>query len=92
MGQRTKIEELVPPLGFIHVVVFTLAQLLCQARGAYQCDGCGNFYIRSGKRPQTGKRNFCPQCGKKASKRQWAQRQRQEANADTLQAKAGPQL
>jgi hypothetical protein len=80
--------KLVPPLGFIHVVVFTLAQLLCQARGAYQCDGCGNFYIRSGKRPQAGKRNFCTKCGKKASKRQWAQRQRQKGKTDDRQADA----
>ena len=71
--------KIVPPLGFIHVVLFTLAQLLCQARGVYQCDGCGNFYIRTRKRPQTGKRNFCPQCGPTASKRQWAQRKRQDA-------------
>jgi hypothetical protein len=80
--------KIVPPPGFIHVVLLTLAQLLCQARGVYQCDECGNFYIRTGKRPQTGKRNFCRQCGSTASKRQWAQRKRYEAQTDDLQAEA----
>jgi hypothetical protein len=62
--------------GFIHVVMTTLTQLLCQAKGGDQCDGCGNFYVRTGKRPRSGGRNFCHLCGPRESKRQWAQRKR----------------
>jgi hypothetical protein len=66
--------------GFIHVVMTTLVQLLCQAKGGVQCDECGRFYMRSGRRPRTSGRNFCPDCGARASKRQWAQRKRDTAH------------
>ena len=79
---------IVPGPGFIHGVFLTLAQLLCQARGVYQCDECGNLYVRPGKRPQTGKRNFCSSCGAKAAKRQWAQRQRHKGQTDDRQVDA----
>jgi hypothetical protein len=39
------------------------------------CSGCGNPYMRQGRKPQSGRRNYCPRCGVKASRRD-AQRQR----------------
>jgi hypothetical protein len=67
-----------PPLGFIHVVWLAVAERLCEAKGVYQCSECGKFYVRSGRRPRTSSRNFCPSCGTKAAKRQWARRKRGE--------------
>lgn len=27
------------------------------------CSGCGKLYLREGRKPQEGRRNFCPKCG-----------------------------
>ncbi len=40
-------------------------QLLTAVTGAQAlnvCDGCSRTYIRQGRRPQTGRANFCPDC------------------------------
>lgn len=59
-------------LGFFGLVWLQIAQLITGARGLFVCDGCGRPYIRAGRRPRAGERNYCPQCGKAAAKRDWA--------------------
>jgi hypothetical protein len=39
------------------------------------CSGCGLPYLRQGRRPQEGRRNYCPDCGVRAALRD-AQRER----------------
>jgi len=34
-----------------------------KSQGLAVCDGCGQAYLRMGRVPQRGKRNFCPDCG-----------------------------
>jgi hypothetical protein len=61
--------------GFIHVVWMKIAQILCDAKGVYQCGGCRRHYVRSGRKPQAGRQNYCPECGAQgkhtAAKRAW---------------------
>ena len=38
-------------------------------RGVAICDGCFRSYVREGRAPQRGRRNFCPDCGLKAAQR-----------------------
>jgi DNA-directed RNA polymerase subunit RPC12/RpoP len=33
------------------------------------CSGCGKPYLREGRKPQAGRRNFCPVCGDKVANR-----------------------
>jgi hypothetical protein len=68
--------DIVTETGFIHVVWMHIAQLLCNVRGFAQCDGCGAMYAREQRKPRADQRNFCPDCGTKASKRLYAQRRR----------------
>lgn len=67
--------------GFLYVVWLQIAQLLCEVKGLYPCDECGDYYIRRGRKPQAGRRQFCEACGEggKASKRQYARRERSES-------------
>jgi DNA-directed RNA polymerase subunit RPC12/RpoP len=44
----------------------------------YVCDGCGKAYVREGRKPAKGRKNFCPECGDKASKRLWARKKATE--------------
>jgi Putative ATPase subunit of terminase (gpP-like) len=82
-------------MGFLHEAWMQATQLLCDAHGIVQCDGCKRFYVRKGRRPQTGRENFCQRCrdgeaaqrrtGQRhsrnlASKRLWAQRDRDNGN------------
>lgn len=45
-----------------------LAMTVAAAR-LYQCDGCRRRYPRTGRRPQTGRRNYCADCGERARTR-----------------------
>jgi hypothetical protein len=70
-------------LGFIGVLWLQLAQMVTGKIGLYVCDGCGALYVRTGRKPQEGRKNFCDICreGDKASKRLYAQEKRKtEAN------------
>ncbi len=58
--------------GFPPAVWMSVAQVVSNAKGLLQCDGCGNYYVRRGRKPAAGRRNYCPACGKKAAKRDWA--------------------
>ena len=40
-----------------------------QANALVICSGCGHPYLRTGRRPQKGRNNYCFQCGQKASNR-----------------------
>jgi hypothetical protein len=74
-GQHSSL-RLSSGIGFIHAVWMKIAQLLSDAKGVYWCDGCGRPYIRTERKPQTGRRNYCPDCGMggrfRAAKRLWA--------------------
>jgi predicted RNA-binding Zn-ribbon protein involved in translation (DUF1610 family) len=35
----------------------------------FSCDGCGEAYLRGGRRPTSGNRNYCTDCGKKGANR-----------------------
>ncbi|HHV52378.1 MAG TPA: hypothetical protein GXX52_02680 [Synergistaceae bacterium] len=75
--------KLVSDLGFIRAVWLQVAQAMTQMRGIYVCDSCGEVYVRALKKPVAGKLNFCPDCGKKGSKRAYYRRKKaghKEAN------------
>jgi hypothetical protein len=65
-------------IGFIHAVWMEIAQALCHGRGFIQCDGCGSFYLREGRKSKVGQRNFCFTCrkGNRGTKRLSAQARR----------------
>jgi hypothetical protein len=50
-------------LGFFRAVWLEITQLVCGARLVSQCDSCGQLYLRKGRRPQEGRRNYCASCG-----------------------------
>lgn len=50
-------------LGFYWPLWLQVAQLVTQSAGVYVCDGCGRPYVRQGRKPAKGRRNFCPSCG-----------------------------
>lgn len=62
--------------GFLPVAWFQLAQVISGASGIYKCDGCKEFYIRTGKKaPARNRKNYCDSCSKdehKVAKRLWA--------------------
>mgnify|MGYP001468171804 CR=1 FL=1 len=57
--------------GFRAAVFLQLIQVITGTPGLFTCDGCGKQYIRTGRKPAAGRRNFCPECGEggKGSKR-----------------------
>jgi len=56
---------LVNGLGFIRSVWVEIAQGLGNVKGFLQCDGCGDWYLREGKRrAKAGQRNYCLKCQK----------------------------
>jgi len=57
--------------GFLNAVWIQVAQRLSGSKNIYQCDGCGEFYIRTGRKPQKGRKNYCKNCGERAAKRVW---------------------
>jgi DNA-directed RNA polymerase subunit RPC12/RpoP len=68
------------PMGFIHVVWTEIAQLLCNAKGVYVCDACGKPYIREGRQPKAGQRQYCPTCaaGNRAAARNHMRQRRHQ--------------
>ena len=63
LNERPKL-HITSRLGFIRAVWMEIAQLISVAHKLYCCDGCGEFYKRTEKKPKTGQRNYCPDCGK----------------------------
>jgi hypothetical protein len=61
-------------LGFYRLAWIQLAQSVSEAVLLYTCSGCDRPYLRD--RRSTRERNFCSHCGKGASKREWARRNR----------------
>lgn len=53
-----------PGLGFIRMAWLQIAQRIAQIDRRYVCDGCGQTYERTMRRPRRGERNYCPTCGK----------------------------
>lgn len=62
-----------PSIGLTGTTFGTLAVQLMFAVGKSQaiavCNGCGQPYMREGKKPQKGRRNFCPSCGSTVASR-----------------------
>jgi hypothetical protein len=59
-----------------------LSQAVMRSHGLAICSGCGNPYVRTGRKPQSGRRNYCPECGTKAAVRD-AQRERRARQKET---------
>ena len=64
-------------LGFLSAVWVEMAQTLCKAWGFMHCSRCGNYYLRTTKRPRTDQANYCETCGEqdRGSKAQYRRRQ-----------------
>ena len=79
MGFRLTL-RLSTQFGFLAAVWLEIAQTIAQARGLFWCDECWRPYVRKGRKPKRGERNYCPTCGErgKASKRQsWSTHHKQ---------------
>lgn len=70
-------------LSFAHnlfeLLALELASTFASEPDVYRCDGCGEPYLRTVRRPRTGDRQYCPSCRadtERASKRDSAQRRR----------------
>ena len=55
--------------GTFGMVAVQLAAAVAQAPSFARCDGCKKAYFRKGRKPQTGRRNFCPECGRTVANR-----------------------
>lgn len=58
-------------LGFLNVLWLQVAQMLTGKLSLCVCDGCGKAYVRQGRVPQKGRKNYCGECGERAAKRVW---------------------
>jgi hypothetical protein len=61
--------------GTFGVLGIQIMQAVARTQGLATCSGCGIPYMREGRRPQLGRRNYCPSCGTRAALRD-AQRER----------------
>ncbi len=52
--------------GNFGVIGLQLMQAITRSYGIVICSSCGIPYMRKGRRPQAGRRNYCPDCGSKA--------------------------
>ncbi len=48
----------------LSAVALQLALAVMHADGLYVCSECTRLYARSGKRPNAGEKNYCPDCGR----------------------------
>lgn len=69
-------------LGFVHSAWLQVSQAISKTDSFTICDACGRAYVRQGRKPQQGRKNYCTECGKNntASKRQWARENRNRPN------------
>ncbi len=69
--------------GFIRVVWLRIAQTITGAKGLYFCDGCGDPYFRHKRKPQEGRKQFCPDCseGGRGSRRLCERAKRSRSNS-----------
>jgi hypothetical protein len=65
-------------LGFIRLVWLQIVQLISGTQMLHICDGCGKPYMRQLRKAAEGRRNYCKECGSRASKRDWARDKRRE--------------
>jgi len=72
-GEVPRLKIKLSGFGFINSIYYLLAQAVTQSNICV-CDGCGKAYAREGRKPAKGRKNFCPECGDKASKRLWAEK------------------
>lgn len=59
--------------GCFQKIWLELAQCLTGARQLCVCDMCNRLYVRYGRKPQAGRKNYCPDCREQnAKQRAWA--------------------
>jgi len=64
-------------LGFVRIVWLLLAQTIAKETGGLVlCTGCGDLYFAS-RAISKSKNNYCPDCGKKAAKRDYMRTKRE---------------
>lgn len=74
MLSRTPRLSVLHGFGVLSTVWIQVAQLVTGAKGVFVCSACREAYIRYGKRPPDGERNYCDQCrGMNANRAAWAQ-------------------
>ena len=68
--------------GFFSAVVVQLAAIVSREEAPLFCMSCGQMYLPK-RKPTEGDSNYCPACNKdgKASKRDWARRNRAKASS-----------
>ena len=59
-----------------------IMQAVSHAHGLAICSGCGNAYMRKGRKPQSGRRNYCSDCGLKVARRDSQRVRRQKLRGD----------
>lgn len=70
----------------LSAVALQLALAAMHADGLYVCSACDKLYPRSGKRPNAGEKNYCPDCGDKALENAEKNRRTRQAEARRLHA------
>src|SRR5581483_2818562 len=70
--------------GTFGLIAFQLMAMLTRSQDIATCSGCGQPYLRQGRRPKFGQRNYCPDCGVRV-----ANRDRQRALAARRRAQHG---
>jgi hypothetical protein len=58
-----------------------LAYAVVGGQGLLMCAGCGQMFKRNGRRPQAGRRTYCPRCGKGSGWREANRLAQQERRA-----------
>lgn len=67
-------------LGFLRRVWLEIVQCVTGAKQLSTCDCCGRPYVRYGRKPQAGRKNYCPDCAEQGRKRVWARENRPRGN------------
>ena len=65
--------------GTFGILAFQMMLAVTNTHGLAVCTGCGNPYLRQNRKPQLGRRNYCPGCRERkvgARDRKRAQRAR----------------
>jgi hypothetical protein len=61
-----------------------LMAAVTRSQDVYICDGCGLPYLRDGRKPQAGRRNYCGTCGEREANRQRQRKWRSKQQKSTL--------
>jgi len=69
--------------GTFAILTFQLVSAITRRQGVAICSNCQKPYLREGRKPQVGRRNFCPDCGPRAASR-LRQRDFRAAHSETV--------